>query len=89
MHVCVVQIVSPFGNFARIGVVAGCKFVNGAAVVRKWLLAPESTMAQLCRLLSVSVIVLSRGGVGVEQCGVDVTVFILRSLHVLFAPNRQ
>jgi hypothetical protein len=42
----VVQIVSPFGNFARIGVVAGCMFVNGAVVVRKWLLAPESMIAQ-------------------------------------------
>ncbi len=46
VHVCVVQIVSPFGIFAQIGVVAGCMFVNGAAVVRKWLLAPESMMAQ-------------------------------------------
>jgi hypothetical protein len=42
----VVQIVSPFGNFARIGVAAGCMFVKGAVVVRKWLLAPESMIAQ-------------------------------------------
>ena len=46
VHVCVVQIVSPFGNFARIGVAAGCMFVKGAVVVRKWLLAPESMIAQ-------------------------------------------
>ena len=46
VHVCVVQIVSPFGNFARIGIVAVCMLLKGAAVVRKWLLAPESTMAQ-------------------------------------------
>ena len=46
-------------------------------------------MAQSCRVVSVSVIVLSNDGVGVERCGVDVTVFNLSSLHVSFAPNRQ
>ena len=35
VHVCVVQIVSPFGNFARIGVVADRMWRNGALVVRK------------------------------------------------------
>jgi hypothetical protein len=35
VHVWVVQILSPFGSFARIGVAVGCILSNGATVVRK------------------------------------------------------
>lgn len=73
--------------------------VTGAVLVRKWLLAPESTMAHWCILSAVSVIVSRReGGVGVERSVVvdgitDILVvlvlLILISSHRLFAPDRQ
>ena len=53
-HVWVEQMRSPFGSVARIGVTVGCLFVPGAVVVRKWLLAPESTMAHWFTLSAVT-----------------------------------
>jgi hypothetical protein len=46
-------------------------------------------MAHFLFSVSVSVMVWSRDGVGVKQCGVDATCFMLSSLHVLFAPSRH
>lgn len=66
-QVCVEQTMSPFGSLARMGAFVGVISVAGAAVVRKWLLAPESRMAHSCMFSAVSVIVCSSEGVGVEQ----------------------
>ena len=75
------------------GKFVGFMSVNGAVVVRKWLLAPESTIAHSCELSLVSVTVLSNGvRAGVELCVVFVTHALLIKcsfLHKTFAPNRQ
>lgn len=76
------------------GLSVGCMSVNGAKVVRKWLLAPESTIAHWCILSCVRVIVFSMDeGVGVEHCVGFITFSVLFitccSLHKLFAPDRQ
>lgn len=67
------------------GVVVGIMFVAGAVVVRKWLLAPESSIAH-CK----------GEWVGVRHC-VDLFVAITRELfllsytllHIMSAPDRQ
>ncbi len=93
LHVCVVQMRSPFGSWARMGAFVGCLSVKGAVVVRKWLLAPESTIAQSHAVLSLSEMVLSNDvWVGVELCVGSVTDALLINclfLHKMFAPNRQ
>ena len=65
-QVWVEQMRSPFGSVAWIGVLVGCLFMLGAVVVRKWLLAPESTMAHWCTVWAVSVIVSRIDGVAIE-----------------------
>ncbi len=47
----------PFGGWATIGTVAGRMLEAGVLVVRKWLVAPESRMAQLL-MVSVSVLII-------------------------------
>ena len=93
LHVCVVQMRSPFGSWARMGAFVGCLSVNGAVVVRKWLLAPESTIAQLRVVFLLSEIVLSNDvWVGVELCVdsvIDALLINCLFLHKMFAPNRQ
>ena len=75
------------------GAFVGCLSVNGAVVVRKWLLAPESTIAQLRVVFSLSEIVLSNDvWVGVELCVdsvIDALLINCLFLHKMFAPNRQ
>jgi len=75
------------------GEFVGCMSVNGAVVVRKWLLAPESTIAHSCEVSSVSMTVLSNGvWMGVELCVESVTDALLINcsfLHKTFTPNHQ
>ena len=55
LHVCVDVTFSPFGIFTIIGLVAGNMSITGVVVMMKWLVAPESRMAQSfksCRLKS-------------------------------------
>jgi len=75
------------------GAFVGCLSVKGAVVVRKWLLALESTIAQLRVVFSLSEIVLSNDvWVGVELCVdsvIDALLINCLFLHKMFAPNRQ
>ena len=48
-HVCVDAICVPSGSCILRGLVAVCRFVTGAVVTRKWLVAPESRIAQFLR----------------------------------------
>ena len=57
VHVCVECTLSPLGRHAIIGVVVCCTFEAGALVVRKWLVAPESRMAQWLMVLALVVTV--------------------------------
>ena len=45
-HVCVDLILSPFGSCTDIGVIASMTSFAGAVAKRKWLVAPESKIAQ-------------------------------------------
>jgi hypothetical protein len=57
MHVWVDDTRSPLGRRAMSGTMAGRMLVTGAAVVRKWLVAPESRIAHsLMVLASVSIV---------------------------------
>jgi hypothetical protein len=49
----------PFGRLATMGMVAGRMLEAGASVMRKWLIAPESRMAQL-RMVSMSTLIVFR-----------------------------
>jgi hypothetical protein len=75
------------------GAFVGCLSVKGAVVVRKWLLAPESTIAQSRVVFSLSEMVLSNDvWVGVKLCVGSVTDALLINclfLHKMFTPNRQ
>ena len=62
VHVCVECTLSPLGRHAIIGVVVCCTFEAGALVVRKWLVAPESRMAQWL-MVSASVVTVWRSDV--------------------------
>jgi hypothetical protein len=73
VHVCVVQILSPFGSFEKSGVFPSFLLLKGAVVMRKWLLVPESMITHLCMFLSVRMTVLRRDGVGIELVCVDIT----------------
>ena len=50
----------PFGRQAMIGVVVARILVAGASVVRKWLVAPESRVAQLLLVSALVLIVFKR-----------------------------
>ena len=45
-HACDVLAIWLLGRDTRIGLMAFCLFVTGAAAVRKWLVAPESSITQ-------------------------------------------
>ncbi len=49
VHVCVEVARSPLGSRATMGLVVGVMLVVGVINVRKWLVAPESRMAQFLR----------------------------------------
>ena len=51
---------SPLGSWAMRGTMAGMMLVAGALVVRKWLVAPESRMAQLLMVAASVKIVFRR-----------------------------
>ncbi len=51
---------SPLGRRAMRGTVAGMMLVAGASVVRKWLVAPESRIAQFLMVAASVEIVLRR-----------------------------
>ena len=57
VHVCVDVMRSPLGSRATMGLVVGVMLVAGAIDVRKWLVAPESRIAQfLTALMSKSTV---------------------------------
>ena len=60
MQVWVDCTLSPLGSHAMRGTVAGMMLVAGASVVRKWLVAPESRMAQFLMVAASVEIVLRR-----------------------------
>ena len=60
VQVCVDCTLSPLGRQAMRGTVAGMILKAGASVVRKWLVAPESRMAQLLMVVASVNIVLRR-----------------------------
>ena len=47
LHVCVDHRVNPLGSMIVIGEVASCLFQTGAPTTMKWLVAPESLMAEV------------------------------------------
>ncbi len=60
VHVCVDVMRSPLGSWATMGLVVGVMLVAGAVNVRKWLVAPESRMAQFLRASMSNFTVQSR-----------------------------
>ena len=60
VQVCVDCTLLPLGRRAMKGTVAGMMLVAGALVVRKWLIAPDSTMAHCLMGAALVVIVLRR-----------------------------
>ncbi len=60
LHVCIDVTCSPLGSQATTGLVVGVMLVAGAANVRKWLVAPESRMAQSLRASTSNFTVRSR-----------------------------
>ena len=60
MQVWVDCTLSPLGSRAMRGTVAGMMLVADASVVRKWLVAPESRMAQFLMVAASVKIVLRR-----------------------------
>ena len=56
LHVCLDVMFLPFGIVMMIGLSATCKFVTGAPSTRKWPMAPESEIAYLVVILSLSVL---------------------------------
>jgi hypothetical protein len=57
VQVCVECTCSSLGRHTMIGVIVCCTFEAGAVVVRKWLVAPESRMAQWLMVLALVVTV--------------------------------
>ena len=60
VHICIECTRVPFGRRAMMGMVVGKILVAEASVVRKWLVAPESRMAQLLMVLASVLIVFRR-----------------------------
>ena len=60
VHVCIDVTRLPFGRRATMGLLVGMMLVAGAAVVRKWLVAPESRMADLFMVSALVLIVFNR-----------------------------
>ena len=94
VHVWVDVTRSPLGSRATMGVLVGVMLVAGAVDVKKWLVAPESRMAQFLTAVMSRSTVRSRAAaaraylwVGVGQ-QLDKLGFNLL-LSMLAAPNRQ
>ena len=94
VHVCVDFTRSPLGSRAMMGELVGSMLVAGAVEVRKWLVAPESRMAQFLMARTSRSTVRSRAAaaraylwVGVGQ-RLDKFLFNLL-LSTLAAPTRQ
>ncbi len=94
VHVCVDVMRSPLGSRAMMGLVVGVMLVVGAVDVRKWLVVPESRIAQFLTASMSNWTVRSRAAavraylwVGVRQW-VDKLRFNLL-ISLLAAPNRQ
>jgi hypothetical protein len=60
VHVCVECTHAPFGSRVMIGMVVGRILMVGVSVVRKWLVVPESRMAQLLMVVALVLIVSKR-----------------------------
>jgi hypothetical protein len=60
VHMCVERTHSPFGRWATMGMALGNMFVAVVLVVRKWLVAPESSLAHRLMVLALISIVLRR-----------------------------
>ncbi len=60
VHVCVGITRSTLGSRATMGLVVGVMLVAGAVNMRKWLVAPESRMAQFLRASTSKFMVRSR-----------------------------
>ena len=98
VHVCVECTRSPLGRRAMMGAVVCWTFEAGASVVRKWLVAPESRIAQRLMVSASGVIVLSSVAaakaylqVGIERGKVVEKITSSLNLRVLqlLAPDRQ
>ena len=94
VHVCVDVTRSPLGNRAVMGLVVEVMLVAGAVEVRKWLVAPESRIAQVLIALTSRWTVRRRAAAvrAYLWVGVGQRVDKLRSnllLSSLAAPNRQ
>ena len=94
VHVCVDVTRSPLGNRAVMGLVVGVMLVAGAVDVRKWLVAPESRIAQFLIASTSRWTVRRRAAaaraylwVGVGQRGDKRRLNLL--ISTLAAPNRQ
>ncbi len=94
VHMCVDVTPSPLGSRATMGLVVGVMLVAGAVDVRKWLVAPESRMAQFLRASTSNSMVRSRAaaaraylveGVGQWEDKLRFNLFV----SLLAAPNRQ
>ncbi len=62
MHVCVDCTWSLLGRHAMIGLLASCKLVTGAPVVRKLLIVPESKVSHLL-MVSMSMLTVQSSAV--------------------------
>jgi hypothetical protein len=75
VHMCVKCTCLPFRSRAMMGLLVGRMLVRGAAVVRKWLVAPESRMAH-AHMASMSILTVRSSaaeanayfGMGVGKC---------------------
>ncbi len=94
VHVCVDVTCSPLGSRAMMGLVVEVMLVVGAIDVRKWLVAPESRMAQFLRASMSTFTVQSRAaaaraylgeGVGEREDKLSFNLFVT----LLAAPDRQ
>jgi hypothetical protein len=98
VHMCVECTRSPLGRRAMIGVIVCCTFKAGALGVRKWLVVPESRMAQRL-MVSASVVIVWRSDaaarayfwVGIElvKVGERITSSLSLKELQLLAPDHQ
>jgi hypothetical protein len=94
MHVCVDIMRSPLGSRATMGLVVRVMLVAGAVNMRKWLVVPESRMAQFLRASTSKFTVQCRAaaaraylgeGIGQREDKLSFNLFV----SSLAAPNRQ
>jgi hypothetical protein len=60
VHVCVECTRLLLGRWAMMGLVVGTMLVAGGSVIRKWLVAPESMMANCLMVSALVLIVFNR-----------------------------